>query len=166
MGTHAARFYGQMNLANSAELWAQKGRQLPKSKSMKTVNYIKLNYQLPRLIIPSILLCSLAGAAYAQLLPPGGSYGPTNAPLDSWSFYDHTNWTSDLGYAPVSFTNINFTYLGDGAALVVDTNVPAWLQYNVNENDGTTNLTVDSGSVTFIDVVLQPGRNIGVHDKG
>ena len=116
---------------------------------MKTVNHIKLNYQLIRLIAPVILLCSLAGAAYAQGLPPGGKFGPTNAPLDSWSFSDHTNWTSDLGYPPVSFTNLNFAQLGDGASLVVDTNVPAWLQYNVYESDGTTNLTVDSGTVTF-----------------
>ena len=116
---------------------------------MKTVNHIKLNYQLIRLIAPVILLCSLAGAAYGQFFPGGGKFGPTNTPLDSWSFSDHTNWTSDLGYQPISFTNINYSYLGDGASLVADTNVPAWLQYNVYESDGTTNLTVDSGSVTF-----------------
>ncbi len=117
---------------------------------MKTVNHIKSNHQLIRLIIPAMLLCSLAGTAYAQMLPPGGGgYGPTNAPLDSWSFYDSTNWTSDAGYAPVSFTNLNYSYLGNGSSLVVDTNVPAWLQYKVYENDGTTNLTVDSGTVTF-----------------
>jgi len=138
-----------MNRAIPATLRTQKGSQLPKGESMKTVNHIKLNYQLIRLIAPVILLCSLAGAAYAQGLPPGGKFGPTNAPLDSWSFSDHTNWTSDLGYPPVSFTNLNFAQLGDGASLVVDTNVPAWLQYNVYESDGTTNLTVDSGTVTF-----------------
>ena len=54
-----------------------------------------------------------------------------------------------MGYPPISFTNLNFSMLGNGRSLVVDTNVPAWLQYNVYENDGTTNLTVDSGSVTF-----------------
>ncbi len=116
---------------------------------MKTVNHIKLNYQLIRLIMPAILLCSLAGAAYAQGLPPGGKFGPTNTPLDSWSFSDHTNWTSDAGYAPVSFTNLNYSHLGNGSSLVVDTNVPAWLQYNVWESDGTTNLTVDNGTVMF-----------------
>ena len=42
-----------------------------------------------------------------------------------------------------------FAILATAASLVVDTNVPAWLQYNVYENDGTTNLTVDSGTVTF-----------------
>ncbi len=116
---------------------------------MKTVNHIKLNYQLFRLIIPAILLCFLSGVACAQVPLPGGKFGATNAPLDSWSFQDSTNWTSDLGYAPISFTNLNFSYLGDGASLVVDTNIPAWLQYNVYEDDSTTNLTVDVGSVTF-----------------
>ena len=84
---------------------------------MKTVNHIKLNYQLIRLIAPVILLCSLAGAAYAQSCrPAAGNGGPTNAPLDSWSFHDNTNWTSDSGYAPVSFTNLNFSHLGDGSS--------------------------------------------------
>jgi hypothetical protein len=56
-------------------------------------------------------------------LPPG----PTSPLLDSWSFWDHTNWTSDLGYTPVSFTNLSFSDLGNGSSLVVDTNIPAWL---------------------------------------
>jgi hypothetical protein len=116
---------------------------------MKTVNHIKLNYQLFQLIIPAMLLLFLAGAACAQVLPPGFKGSPTNSPLDSWSFTDSTNWTSDLGYAPISFTNLNFSHLDNGDSLVVDTNVPAWLQYNVYESDGTTNLTVDVGSVTF-----------------
>jgi Concanavalin A-like lectin/glucanases superfamily/Bacterial TSP3 repeat len=119
---------------------------------MKTVNYIKLNYQLLRLIIPAILLCSLAGAAYAQFLPPGGGGGgPTNAPLDSWTFYDHTNWTDDASNAPISFTNITSSYLGDGNSLVVSTNVPAWLNYNIYEpSTGATNLVVNApGSITF-----------------
>jgi Concanavalin A-like lectin/glucanases superfamily len=87
-----------------------------------------------------------ASSTMAQLDPGDG---PTNTPLDSWSFLDHSNWTSDLGYAPVSFTNLNISILGDFNSLVVDTNVPAWLQYNVYENDGTTNLTINQGSVTF-----------------
>ena len=96
-----------------------------------------------------MLLLFLAGAACAQVPSAGGKFGPTNTPLDSWSFQDSTNWTSDYGYAPVSFSNLNFSYLGNGDSLVVDTNIPAWLQYNVYESDGTTNLTVDVGSVTF-----------------
>ena len=97
------------------------------------------------------LLGTTVGTAYAEVPAPGGNYAPTNTPLDSWTFHDPTNWTSDLGYAPVSFTNLAFSYRGDAQSwsLMVDTNVPAWLVYNVYESDGTTNLTVDSGSVTF-----------------
>lgn len=95
------------------------------------------------------MLCFMAEAAKAQFLPPGFKGGPTNTPLESWSFYDPTNWTDDDSYAPVSFTNLNYSYLGNGRSLVVDTNVPAWLQYNVWESDGTTNLTVDSGTLMF-----------------
>ena len=80
---------------------------------MKIVNYDKLIYQSFRLIIPAILLCALAGRVYAQLFPPDGG-GPTNVPLASWSFQDPTNWTSDQGYAPMSFTNLAFSNLGDG----------------------------------------------------
>jgi len=92
---------------------------------MKAIN--EGNGFLQRLILISARALMVAGLlfcvvrAQAQIDPSGGGYyGPTNAPLDSWSFYDHTNWTSDLGYAPVSFINLNFSYLGDGASLVVD----------------------------------------------
>jgi hypothetical protein len=98
-------------------------------------------------VVAGFLLC--ASGALAQSLPPGWKGSLTNTPLDSWSFHDNTNWTSDLGYAPVSFTNLSFSNLGDGASLVVDSPDPAWLQYNVYENDGTTNLTVDQGTVTL-----------------
>jgi hypothetical protein len=106
---------------------------------------MKLNFC--RLIVSLLLLGFGAATARAQLDPGGGTPPPT--PIGSWSFSDPTNWTSDLGYAPVSFTNLNYSYLGNGSSLVVDTNLPAWLQYNVFEGDGTTNLTVDSGTVTF-----------------
>ena len=117
---------------------------------MKTVNHIKLKYQLFRLIIPVILLCSLAQMVHAQMPPPGKG-GPTNTPLDSWSFNDHTNWTDDESNAPISFSNISFSQLGDGNSLVVNTNVPAWLNYNIYEpGTGATNLVVNApGSVTF-----------------
>jgi hypothetical protein len=94
-----------------------------------------------------ILLCVLARSAEAQPTFPGT--GPTNIPMDSWTFYDHVGWTSDNGYSPRSFTNLNFSTLGDGLSLVVDTNLPAWLNYRVYETNGTTNLTVNSGTVTF-----------------
>jgi hypothetical protein len=80
---------------------------------------------------------------------PGGTNYSSYTPLDSWSFHDNTNWTSDLDDAPVSFTNLDFSHLGNGSSLVLDSTNPARLQYNVYENDGTTNITVDQGSVTF-----------------
>jgi len=98
------------------------------------------------LIVAGILF--LATTGHAQIGP--GSGGTNNyTPLDSWTFNDHVNWTSDNGYYPVSFTNLNFAQLGNGQSLEVGTNSPTWLQYNVYENDGTTNLTVNQGTVMF-----------------
>jgi len=54
----------------------------------------------------SVLLLALwfsCGGIKAVSIPSGGG-APTNTPLDSWSFYDQTNWTSDQGDAPLSFT--------------------------------------------------------------
>ena len=119
---------------------------------MKTVNHIKLNHQLIRLIIPAVLLCLLAPAALAQVLPPddgGTNSGPTYIPLDSWSFYDNTNWTSDQGFNPMSFTNLAYSDLGDGASLVVDSQNPAWLQFSVVDKSGATNLSLSVGTVSF-----------------
>ncbi len=111
-----------------------------------------------------ILLCPLA-AAVGQAIPPppgGGGPYPSYKPLDSWSFNDTTNWTSDNGYAPVSFTNITGArFFGDYTSLVVNSNLPAWLQYNVLEDDGTTNLTVDVGSVALWFAPAWAGTNAG-----
>ncbi len=96
------------------------------------------------LVVAGLLFCAISGLAQ-----PGPLGKLLISPLDSWSFHDSTNWTSDLGYVPVSFTNLSFSFLGAGASLVVDTNIPAWLQYNIYETNGATNLTVDVGSVTF-----------------
>jgi hypothetical protein len=98
------------------------------------------------IIVAGFLFYAMSGSAQT---PPGGTNAIYYTPLNTWSFTDDVNWTSDNGYLPVSFTNLGFSYLGDGASLVVDTNIPAWLRYNVKETDRTTNLTVDVGSVTF-----------------
>jgi hypothetical protein len=94
-------------------------------------------------------------------IPAPGDHGPTNILLNSWSFTDTTNWLSDRGYPPVSFTNLGVSDLGAGTALVVDSPDPAWLQYNVIENDGTTNLAVDQGSVLFWFAPNWAGTNEG-----
>ena len=107
----------------------------------------RLNFYSARsLIIAGILFC--ASNALAQL-SPGDTNGPIYTPLDTWSFYDYTNWTSDLHFRPISFTNLAHSYLGDGQSVVVDANIPAWLNYNTVETNGATNLTVNTGTVMF-----------------
>jgi hypothetical protein len=110
---------------------------------MKTLNRMKLKLCCPFFYL--MLLALLADVEYAagQGLPV--SYNP----LNSWSFYDTNGWASDDGYAPVSFTNITASLYGDGTALVVDGTNAAGIQYNVVEGDGTTNLTVNQGSLTL-----------------
>jgi hypothetical protein len=105
---------------------------------------------------------------FAQAPPPGKYALPD--PLDSWSFTDTNYWTSDSGYPPVSFTNITSMLFGDGTSLVVNTNVPAWLQYNTSEG-GTNEIAVDSGSVTFWyapnwSSTNDPGGGLGPQEYG
>jgi hypothetical protein len=92
-----------------------------------------------------IILC-LAASLRASPPSPGGQ---TNTILQSWSFQETTNWSNDGGYLPLSFTNLEVSDLGDGTALVVDATNYAWLRYNVVETNGTTNLTVNQGTVAF-----------------
>jgi hypothetical protein len=84
-------------------------------------------------------------------LPGGGDGGNTNdVLLDSWSFADTNYWTSDLGYYPRSFTNLAVGANGPGNALLIDSTNQAWLQFNVYETSGATNLNVVSnGSLMF-----------------
>src|SRR5215831_16254438 len=88
-----------------------------------------------------MMLYLLPRIATAQV--PGLGEGwtfPTT--LDSWSFRDSTNWTSDNGYAPLSFTNISGAELqgdiGTRYALVVDmtNSSAARLQYKITETGG------------------------------
>ncbi len=87
----------------------------------------------------------LVVAAPAQPVIPTNQY-PL---LDSWSFYNTNTWTSDFGYAPVSFSGLGVETFSSENALVVDSTNASWLQYNVDESDGTVELTVDQGSVLF-----------------
>ncbi len=77
--------------------------------------------------------------------------------LDTWGFND-TNWLSDLGYAPASFTNLNNPPSFDGDALQVDSTNAAWLQYHIVESTGATNLTFNQGA---IEVWVLPDWNSG-----
>ena len=90
-----------------------------------------------------ILLC--AGSVQAVFPPPNTN----NAALGYWPFSD-TNWLSQARYAPISFTNlVNAANLGDGNCLLIDSTNAAWLRYKIIENDGTTNLTVKSGTLSL-----------------
>ena len=106
---------------------------------------------LTRALIVAVFLLALPPTIRAVGYAPGpdGPHSrPTFIPLDSWSF-DYIGWTSDKSYPPISYTNLAFVQLGNGSSLVVNSTVPAWLQYNVYETNGATNLTVDVGTVMF-----------------
>jgi len=95
--------------------------------------------------LPTVVLGSI-------MLPGGGSAGTNSGPiytsLDSWSFQDSTNWTSDKS-SPSIFTNLAFSNLGSGASLIVDTNLPASLQFSVVDTNNVTNFTASIGTVSF-----------------
>jgi hypothetical protein len=70
--------------------------------------------------------------------------------LSNWSFYDTNAWTSDLGYAPRSWTNAVASGQGDifsGRSVRIGPPSPAFLNYNLVEADGHTNLTLASGTL-------------------
>lgn len=96
------------------------------------------------LLAASCLWASSSGIA--QPAPPTN----TILPLETWSFSDTNTWMSDHKRTPISFTNLGVSLLGDGTSLVVDSSSPAWLDYNVFNSDGTTNLVVGNpGSLLF-----------------
>jgi hypothetical protein len=120
---------------------------------MKTLDRAKVGGAFCRLTVSLMLFISLAqDARAAGLLPPGDTNFPP-ASLASWSFQDTNGWTSDQGYAPISFTNISDSILGDGASLVVNAiGEPAYLDYYIYEpTNGATNLVLNSsgGSLDF-----------------
>jgi hypothetical protein len=85
--------------------------------------------------------------SWLELIPPG--YW-----LDSWSFEDGSNWDSDFGFAPMSYSNIVQVPDWDGNALQVDSTNAAWLTYAITENapgyGEYTNLTIETGSIEFM----------------
>ena len=103
-------------------------------------------------------LLFLAASGFAQpMLPPN-----PNVLLNTWSFED-TNWLSDLGYAPASFTNIDNVPSFDGNGLQVDSTNLAWLNYHVVESGSITNLTFNRGS---IELWFKPNWNSASLDGG
>jgi len=88
------------------------------------------------------LLCPLAGRVQAQGIP-----GDNTNLLTSWTFWDTNSWHSDWDYAPISFTNLSSSMLGNGTALVLSSTTFACLRYKVTETSGTNNLRLDVGTV-------------------
>jgi hypothetical protein len=119
---------------------------------MKTVRWMKI---IGVFLITLGLLRPII--SLAQSGPPPLPPIPTDPYLDSWSFYDPTNWFSDLGYAPIGFTNIicdqSCWASDDGVidcnGLILDSTDPAFLNYKVVESDGNTNLICSAGTIWF-----------------
>jgi len=112
----------------------------------------KVDRMLVGILALAVVWLGLAAKfAQASVMAPGGTNSsPNYVPLNSWSFNDTNFWTSDNGCAPLSFTNLTSNYEGNGTDLVLDSpGNPAWLQFAVTNASGTTNLTVNVGSVSF-----------------
>ena len=121
-----------------------------KSATRETHPFQKCCIGLTRaLVVAGFVFTATPG--HTQGIPGGGggSSTPSYKPLETWSFHDSTDWTSDHGRVPISFTNLDYSYLGDGSSLVVDSTNQAWLQFSTIETNGATNLTVNTGTVTF-----------------
>jgi hypothetical protein len=94
-----------------------------------------------------MMIVAFSSKRAEAVFPPGNTN--LTQTLDTWSFNGTVTWTNDLGYYPISFTNLDSSILGNGTCLVLDSTNAAWLQYNVTEASGTNNLTVDQGTITF-----------------
>src|SRR5437899_1984003 len=93
----------------------------------------------------AILLMRVARWGVALLLV-GYCVGKSGAAdqLDGWLF-SSTNWLSWSGYAPVAFTNLVNVSGGDGNCLELNSTNPAFLRYNVVEDDATVELSLGTG---------------------
>lgn len=120
---------------------------------MKIINQIKILWLIPLLMALALLRpVSSFGFentnqfSWLHLIPPG--YW-----LDSWSF-EATNWDSDFGFAPLSYSNIVQVPDWDDNALQVDSTNAAWLTYAITENafgyGEYTNLSLHTGSIEFM----------------
>ncbi len=99
------------------------------------------------ILILIVSFFSLRLMAVVPVIPPGNT---NEVVLDSWTFEDTNYWTTGLGYSPISFTNLSVSFNGPGNSLLVDTTNTAWLQYNVFEMSGATNINIESdGSAVF-----------------
>jgi len=97
------------------------------------------------------IILLLALVCSGRLLAQPGPGGTNSIPcLDSWSFADTNYWTSDLGYYPISFTNLSISTNGLGNSLLIDSTNESQLLFDTWNSDGTTNLNLTGdGSLIF-----------------
>lgn len=118
-------------------------------------------------IFISLLFFAWVEVARAVIPDPGGGGGdPPPVWLDHWSFNDTTNWHCDHGHSPMSFTNLDTSFLGNWTALSLDNTNAAWLRYKVVDDDGTNHIKVDRGSVMFWFAPYWSGTNAGGSGPG
>jgi hypothetical protein len=99
--------------------------------------------QLIQATLATISLLLPLAAPAISLLP--GSPPPW---LDHWSFNSTNTLVTDNGYVPISLTNVDTSLLGNFYEATLDSDYPAWLQYNAIGH-GTNLLRVDVGTVMF-----------------
>jgi hypothetical protein len=92
-----------------------------------------------------LLILCLCVSGFGQSGPP-----PLPAvPLEYWAL-NRTNWEGWRQELPLGFTNLNAVPSWLNFALSVDTNTTAFLDLPVYAADGYTNVTFDSGSLSFL----------------
>ncbi len=102
-------------------------------------------------LILLMLLVALPMRLAAVSGPPPITNSPSSSSaLDTWSFGNTNTWQSDLGYYPISFTNLQISSLSPGTSLLIDSASSAWLQCETYQSGSATNLNVTSaGSAIF-----------------
>ncbi len=94
---------------------------------------------------------TLLAAFFSTILHTSAQSGPPALPpdplLDLFEF--PTNFAAQFGYSPLAYTNIFSVPVWRGDALVLEmTNAePAFLQYNLVETNGNTNLSFSTGTI-------------------
>ena len=73
---------------------------------------------------------------------------PPSSQLNQWPF-DQTNWVSDEGYLPRTFTNLTLVPSWSSNALAIGATNPAFLRYEVYETNGYANFTFRHGTIAF-----------------
>jgi len=69
--------------------------------------------------------------------------------LGNWRFDNTNKWAGDAGQIPLLATNICSAADWDTNAVVIDTNVPAFLKYRDVETNGSANINLRSGTIQF-----------------